>query len=639
MKLNKILLSILGLSMVLVSCENAEFLDRKPYSQTSPDNFYSSESSMKMGLVGCYEIITAHGIPGQSYVQRGTYAQGLLFFMNAPSDTYVCASMSNDSGIDALLASYHEGTKPVRDLWKTMYVGINRCNTMLHYLPGVDMDEATKLQYEAEARFLRAFYYYHLAWNFGGVPVVVDYDSDGTEPRATLEKVYELILSDFEFAYQNLNAVGMLGNTSANKYTAAAFLGRMCNYLAACKRNGTGASLVAEQPLNDFKWVDEAAMSKRAYEVLKDVVDNSQYILLDDYTNLFREGMQDIYKESLLTAELAMSAVSGYWPNSFYLPAPPNGGTDSPTCYGGYHNGTPDLFFMYDKADPRRDHNLTSRYSDGKVAKKVGGYTYWDPVIDKSEANTNIRVNIWELDAQGNPIPDPANPGNNKTISVLRPFYDSDSQTYYPTSGLSCCIGKIRLMSTDETPHTASQHSYCYPLMRLADVYLMYAEAIYFHLKDEALARQQLDKVLERACKIAENPTEAFNTLKAAYKRDNFIDELLESRERELVMEFSRKWDLIRYNIIDERIEKMMSTYITCMEGKVPAQYLTNNKTEKDYLNIPSTSPIHQGGVILQANWAPYKIWLPLSEEQIGVNKNLTQNAGWSASADTPAAQ
>ena len=72
MKLNKILLSILGLSMVLVSCENAEFLDRKPYSQTSPDNFYASASSMKMGLVGCYEIITAHGIPGQSYVQRGT---------------------------------------------------------------------------------------------------------------------------------------------------------------------------------------------------------------------------------------------------------------------------------------------------------------------------------------------------------------------------------------------------------------------------------------------------------------------------------------------------------------------------------------------------------------------------------------
>ena len=623
--------------MVLVSCENAEFLERKPYSQTSPDNFYASASSMKMGLVGCYEIITAHNIPGASYIQRGTYAQGLLFYMNAPSDTYVCGHMSNTSGCDALLASFHEGSQPVREMWKTMYAGISRCNFMLHYLPDVkDMDEATKLQYEAEAKFLRAFYYYHLAWNFGGVPLVLNYDSDGSEPRSNLEAVYTQILSDFQFAYDNLNDVGVLGTSSANKYTAAAYIGRMCNYLAACKRNGTGKKFVAEQPLNDFAWVDEDAMSKRSYEALKDVIDNSPYVLVDDYTNIFREGLTDVYKESLLCAELAMTAKSGYWPNSYYLPSPPNGGSDSPTVYGGYHNGTPNLFYMYDKADPRRDHNLTSRLSDGKVAKKVGGNTYWDPVTDKTPANSNIYVNIWELDANGEPIPDPENPGKFKVRSVLRPLYDSESQTYYPTSGLSCCLGKIRFMSTEETPHTASQHSYCYPLMRLADVYLMYAEAIYFHKNDEALAREQLYVVLERACRLAEDPAETFNTLKQAYYRADFIEELLESRERELVMEFSRKWDLIRYNIIDEKIEGMMTTYLTCLEGKVPSEFLTNNKTEKDYLTIPITSPINEGGTYLQTTWKDYKIWLPISEEQIGVNQALTQNAGWAAKADAP---
>ncbi|MBR2424830.1 MAG: RagB/SusD family nutrient uptake outer membrane protein [Tidjanibacter sp.] len=632
MKLNKIILSILGLSVLLASCENAEFLERKPYSQTSPDNFYTTESAMQMGLIGCYEIITARDIPGATYIQRGNYAQGMIFLMNGPSDTYVSVTNSSDSGVEAMWGSYHEGTKAVREMWKTMYAGISRCNTLLHYLPNVEMEPEKKVQYEAEARFLRAFYYYHLAWGFGGVPVVLDYDSDGQEPRSSLEKVYEQILADFQFAYENLGESGMLGTASANKYTAAAYIGRMCNYLAACKRNGTGKSLVAEQPLNDFAWVDEVAMSKRAYDVLKDVVDNSKYILVDDYTNLFREGLVDVYKESLLTAELAMSTVAGYWPNSYYLPGPPNGGTDSPIVYGGYHNATPDLFYMYDKADPRRDHNLTSRLSDGKVAKKVGGYTYWDPVIDRSEANTSIRVNINEFDEFGNLVPDPEDPTKPKVVSALRPLYDSPTQTYYPNSGLACCIGKIRFMSTEETPHTASQHAYSYPLMRMADVYLMYAEAIYFHKGDEGLARQQLDIVLERACRIAENPTETFKTLKQAYHRDNFIDELLESRERELVMEFSRKWDLIRYNIIDERIANMSTTYIKQKIGQIPANYLTNNKTEKDYLNIPTTSPIYMGGVFLQDNWEPYKIWFPISEEQIGVNKNLTQNAGWTAS-------
>ena len=94
--------------------------------------------------------------------------------------------------------------------------------------------------------------------------------------------------------------------------------------------------------------------------------------------------------------------------------------------------------------------------------------------------------------------------------------------------------------------------------------------------------------------------------------------------------------DLIRYNIIDEKIEGMMTTYLTCLEGKVPSEFLTNNKTEKDYLTIPITSPINEGGTYLQTTWKDYKIWLPISEEQIGVNQALTQNAGWSAKADAP---
>ena len=183
MKLNKIIFSILGVSMLLASCEDAEFLDRKPYSQTSPENFYKNETEMKMGLIGCYEVISGHKIPGASYVQRGSYAQGMIYIMNGPSDCVVGNSTNSNEGTEMYWANYHEGTQAVRELWKCMYTGINRCNTMLHYLPGVEMDALLKLQYEAEVKFLRAFYYYHLAWNFGGVPLVLAYDSNG--PRLT----------------------------------------------------------------------------------------------------------------------------------------------------------------------------------------------------------------------------------------------------------------------------------------------------------------------------------------------------------------------------------------------------------------------------------------------------------------------
>ena len=50
------------------------------------------------------------------------------------------------------------------------------------------------------------------------------------------------------------------------------------------------------------------------------------------------------------------------------------------------------------------------------------------------------------------------------------------------------------------TTHTQDRHGLSFPLMRMADVYLMYAEAIFFHLGDEAAAREYMRDVLLRAC-------------------------------------------------------------------------------------------------------------------------------------------
>lgn len=141
-----------------VSCEYAKFLDQYPYSQTSPENFYTSAKSMNMALTSCYEVINGHKIPGASYVQRGSYGQGLLYIMNCPSDDMVAATSSSDEGLEMTWGNYNESTRCVRDAWKVMYTGINRCNTILHYIPQIDMPEETRTQYVAEARFLRAFF-------------------------------------------------------------------------------------------------------------------------------------------------------------------------------------------------------------------------------------------------------------------------------------------------------------------------------------------------------------------------------------------------------------------------------------------------------------------------------------------------
>jgi hypothetical protein len=145
----------------------------------------------------------------------------------------------------------------------------------------------------------------------------------------------------------------------------------------------------------------------------------------------------------------------------------------------------------------------------------------------------------------------------------------------------------------------------------------MYAEALYFN-NDEANARVWMNKVLRRAATDEAN----YNELLAEYHRDDFIDELIESRSRELYMEFSRKWDLIRFNRIDNALtslsyENMMDEYVG--NPDIDPQYLTFNESSTMSLLIRT----------VRDNWMPFKIWLPISEEQRGVNKNLVQNAGW----------
>ena len=698
MKTVKYIYCVIAAAVLAVSCENAKFLNREPYSQTSPENFYKTESDMRMALTSCYEIINAWKIPGMSNTQRGTYAQGLLFIMNGPSDEVTAVPSSPNQGTELFLGNFVESHQGIREFWKCYYVGINRCNIILAYIDGIDIPEAQKTRFKAEARFMRAFFYYHLAWNFGGVPIVEDYASTGDEPRSSLEKVYEFILADLKFASENITTTGLIQGVSATSHTANAYIGRICNYLAACKRYETGAELALKQPLNDFSWVDEDAMTDMAKTALESVVTTSPYILIEDYTNLFRETTKAAQQqECLLLAELPLSGVEGYWPNSYYLPAPSSNGALVPTVYGGYYTPTTEAFYTYHHKDPRRDHNMTGRMSDGTpTTYMVDGYTYADPdpIVDtisvtvKTPAGATVyedrnRVELLQkegTDADGYKVYTDMN-GNDmykvksgepyiyigggsaeekdkgyvipKRYYFPNPLFNSPTQSYRPTSGMSTCPGKFRFVTVGSLQHTHQQHAVSLPLMRLADVYLMYAEALYFD-GDEGTARQYLDKVLMRAAK---NDQALFDELKAAYARTDFVEELLESRQRELVFEFSRKFDLIRFNRIDAAIAALDNERLTRFDGEdiiirtfrkqadengalhvvrdengaiiYEEQILQDEEARDALLKFPATGQMYVGINALQENWESHKIWLPISEEQIGVNQKLVQNAGW----------
>lgn len=90
----------------------------------------------------------------------------------------------------------------VTGFWYTLYSGINRANIFLENIDKVsDIDSGLKAQYTAEARFLRAFYYFNLVQCWGDVPFKTESTKDvvGLDiPRTDKQEIYDFIIKEMQ---------------------------------------------------------------------------------------------------------------------------------------------------------------------------------------------------------------------------------------------------------------------------------------------------------------------------------------------------------------------------------------------------------------------------------------------------------
>jgi hypothetical protein len=120
--------------------------------------------------------------------------------------------------------------------WNSLYAAINLCNTGISKIGAVaDYTAAQKTTREAELRFLRAFYYWHIVETWGGVHLTTE-PTDGvvtTAKKSTVEEFYALILSDLQFAVANLPATstdyGRATQAAAKGFLARIYLTRGMN--------------------------------------------------------------------------------------------------------------------------------------------------------------------------------------------------------------------------------------------------------------------------------------------------------------------------------------------------------------------------------------------------------------------------
>lgn len=537
-------------------CGCSDFLEEDVYSFASGETLFDTPENAEMALTGVYDAMNANSIQGNA--PYALFARNMFVLSQAG-----CDEMIGRTDFIPLADfkpfcnyTYNSESRFLADAWFALYAGIYRANNVIEKLPSVAMDETRKQEMILEARFLRGFYYTYLAWLWGGVPTPLSTTADAKLPRSSVQDVYTIILNDLKAAYQGLPARNTY-DSRANKYTAAAMLAKVDLYLAACKENNVGAAL--NFSLNSFDWVDSQACYEEAKTLCADICNNGGYILHSEYGYNFIADNVALKKEQI--KEALMVATFGKEGSKYFFYTHLTGPAGNVNTNGGGAGWFPamgELASLYNKSDVRYKQNIGGAYHTTKTT--IEGVEYYVP------------VNLYGS-------------GSNTFLTKFR----QSSPTARSAAGIPTYLSTLNI-----------------PLIRLADVWLMYAEATY-KTGDETEARKLLEPVRLRAAKG--NATLA-NDLAVAYQKADFMDELKDERSRELCAEGVRRFDLIRWGKLESVVNNLQSDPVT---GLTPNVYFYNERLAKS----------------VKDNFQPFKIWYPIPKREMEVNTNLVQNPGW----------
>lgn len=206
MKKLSIIMATVFLMAISFSCADS-FLDKKPLGSTSEDVFYT-EKGVSALLTGAYSMVKGSALWTVSW--------------GASITNWTYGSVASDDGAKG---SYIGDQIPINEIeqWNAsttnnypadkwilnIGMGVNRCNIVLNVIGKTpDLTEAAANQYKAEARFLRALYYFESWLVFGEkVPLITE---DKIDEAATISNdnapgaVLKFIIDDLTFAAANL---------------------------------------------------------------------------------------------------------------------------------------------------------------------------------------------------------------------------------------------------------------------------------------------------------------------------------------------------------------------------------------------------------------------------------------------------
>lgn len=272
-KFSKYIGALLSGLFLLSGCDSG-LLDIDNPNQLSTKGFWRTEKDVQEGVNACYSI----------FYRLGSWHRYLHWRLDLLSDDgYSMSPMVQTSDWTKFIyADYNHDNNQI-EIWKTAYRGIFRANQVLTYAPGIEIaDESNKNAYLGQAYFHRAYNYFHLAVLWEEVPVVIELQNPGDQPRqGTLNEIWDLIESDLTEAVKMLPEEWSM--TEKGRIT-----------------KGAAKALLARAYMQQHRWQD----AKNQLHWLVEGDGKKYYGLMDNYADNFSEFTEN-NKESVFEIQFS----------------------------------------------------------------------------------------------------------------------------------------------------------------------------------------------------------------------------------------------------------------------------------------------------------------------------------------------
>ncbi|RZK37557.1 MAG: RagB/SusD family nutrient uptake outer membrane protein [Hymenobacter sp.] len=572
------------------------YLDVNPQALYAGEDTFSDVAGATAAVIGAYDLLSGDT----------SYGTRLNLYYPYDTDEMQASPLSLADGARLSIARYTAlpVNAEVRNPWNTLYQGIERSNICIKYIPqmviynsGAAADTAALHRLYGEVLTLRAQYYFELLRNWGDVPMPMVPSIDAVVlnlPNSDRNTTYDKLLADLLQAEKLVPWRSGAGAASERitKGAVKALRARMAMFRGGWRANANTGQMERPSDYLDFYRVARL----ECQELMNH---RSEHTLNPSFSDLFRsinELRFDTYHEIIFEVGMAGSSSVSDSKLGYYNGPKLNGSSTYGTSSGSI-GAVPTYFYAFDSTDVRRDITLTPYTVESNNQQKGTALTALSTSVGGMTDGKFRRD--WRV---------PALPGVNNYLQ------------------------------------------YNWPLIRFADVLLLFAEAENELNGPTAAALAAVQEVRDRG--YGGNKTLA--KLPAIGSKADMFAAIANERYLELGGEGIRKYDLIRWNLLAQKLADTRTNLAALQAGTgryagYPAtEYyrVTNGVVQwarSFYKPAPAATPTGTTAVSWRtaitaasiANLASEyranagKELLPIPQTTLDANPNVKQNFGY----------